>query len=91
MTSSSLQEITALLAKKNSFMQAVQMLTELVTTTYRTSAEAARLPLFNACKRSFTLLCSRYVVISCAGGARRRSYKPPKEGSGTERPPEEDH
>mmetsp|Transcript_44603 Transcript_44603/g.71726 ORF Transcript_44603/g.71726 Transcript_44603/m.71726 type:complete len:276 (+) Transcript_44603:181-1008(+) len=63
MTSSSLQEITALLAKKNSFMQAVQMLTELVTTTYRTSAEAARQPLFNACKRSFTLLCSRYMAI----------------------------
>ena len=59
----SVAEITASLAKKNSFMQAVGKLKEEVMTSYSGSQEAEKLLLFNASKRSFTLLCSRCCFV----------------------------
>ena len=58
-----LAEITAMLAKKGTFMQAVRRLTEEFSATYGGSGEAERLALFNAAKRAYTLLCSRYTAV----------------------------
>ena len=58
-----LVEITAMLAKKGTFMQAVQRLTEEVNATYGSSAEGERLALFNSAKRAYTLLCSRHTAV----------------------------
>ena len=52
-----------MLAKKGTFMQAVQRLTEEVNATYGSSAEGERLALFNSAKRAYTLLCSRYTAV----------------------------
>jgi hypothetical protein len=58
-----LEEITAMLAKKGTFLQAVQRLTEEVNATYGSSAEGERLALFTSAKRAYTLLCSRYTAV----------------------------
>lgn len=57
------KDIAARLSKKGTFMQAVRQLTEELTTVYAGCGDEDRSHLFNACKRVFTLLCSRYTAV----------------------------
>ena len=56
-------EITSQLAKKGTFMQAVKQLTDEVAASWTNSGETERTALFNASKRAYTLLCSRYTAV----------------------------
>ena len=57
--SEKMEETKKMMEKKGTFMQAVSNLTQEVALTYDCSPESERLLIFNACKRAFTLLCSR--------------------------------
>ena len=63
MASTKVAELTTQLSKKGTFMQAVRQLTGEVTTSYAGCGDGDRTLLFNACKRAFTLLCSRYTAV----------------------------
>lgn len=56
-------EITAQLAKKSTFIAGARRLTTVVADFYGDSEPAAQELVFNACKRAFTLLCSRYTAV----------------------------
>jgi hypothetical protein len=62
-TAAAVAEITAQLAKKGTFMQGVQKLTQHVGEAYAGCSEADRTLIFTASKRCFTLLCSRYTAV----------------------------
>ena len=56
-------EITALLAKKSTFLQGVKTLTQVVGEVYSSASEEDRMLIFTACKRAYTLLSSRYTAV----------------------------
>lgn len=54
--------IVAMMGKKGTFISATQKLSELITTKYGETDEKGKDEMFNACKRVFSLLRSRWVL-----------------------------